>query len=53
MEKRAVWDQLRALREWLESHGAKVKVIYLPPGEYGAKTGLDDFITAAKAAGRS
>ena len=48
MQKRAVWIQLRDLKTWLESLGAKVAIIYLPPGPHGAKVGLDDWIAARK-----
>lgn len=39
MTKRQVWIQLRDLKAWLESHGAIVKIIYLPPGPHGEKSG--------------
>ncbi len=46
IQKRPVWIQLRDLKEWLGTHGAKVFIIYLPPGPNGAKIGLDDWIAA-------
>jgi hypothetical protein len=45
-QKRPVWIQLRDLKGWLETHGGKVSIIYLPPGPHGEKVGLDDFIAA-------
>ena len=48
MQKRAVWIQLRDLKVWLESLGANVLIIYLPPGPHGEKVGLDDWIAARK-----
>jgi hypothetical protein len=44
LQKRAVWVELRNLRDWLESHKADVRIIYLPPGNSGEKVGLDDWI---------
>lgn len=44
----AVWREIRAFREWLEDRGATVKIIILPAGEHGEKTGLDDFIAAQR-----
>ena len=46
LQKRAVWVELRNLKDWLESHGADVRIIYLPPGSSGEKVGLDDWIAA-------
>ncbi len=46
MQKRPVWIQLRDLKEWLETHGAKVFVIHLLPGPHGEKVGLDDFVAS-------
>src|SRR5208282_394355 len=45
-QKRPVWIQLRNLKKWLETRGAIVKILYLPVGPRGQKTGLDDFIAA-------
>jgi hypothetical protein len=53
MEKREVCSALVRLKMFLESRQAKVKVIYLPVGDHGEKTGLDDFIARAKLSGRS
>jgi hypothetical protein len=53
MEKRPVWTQLRDLKEWLETHGARVSLIYLPPGPHGEKVGLDDFIAEQKSGGKT
>jgi hypothetical protein len=44
LRKRAVWLELRNLKDWLESHSADVCIIYLPPGTSGEKVGLDDWI---------
>ncbi|MGE5619061.1 MAG: phage/plasmid primase, P4 family [Sphingomonadaceae bacterium] len=37
---------LRRLRSFLGSRGARVRIIYLPTGEGGAKMGLDDYLAA-------
>jgi hypothetical protein len=44
--KPAVRAALVRLKAFLESRGARVLVIYLEPGEGGAKVGLDDFFAA-------
>jgi hypothetical protein len=41
--KPSVAKSLQRLKAFLEGRGARVKVVYLPPGPEGAKTGLDDF----------
>jgi hypothetical protein len=46
MTKPAVHKSLKRLKGFLESRGADVNVIYLPPGDGGKKTGLDDFFAA-------
>ncbi len=46
MQKAGVHAALARLKEFLESRGAHVFVIYLPPGPDGAKVGLDDFFVA-------
>ncbi len=46
MEKRPVRAALVRLKAFLESRGATVRVIYLPPGPGGVKVGLDDFFAA-------
>jgi hypothetical protein len=46
MDKPPVYLALSRLKAYLESRGANVRVIYLPPGEGGAKVGLDDFLAA-------
>jgi hypothetical protein len=46
MEKRPVHQALGRLKAFLESRGAKVKIVYLPDGKSGAKVGLDDFLAA-------
>jgi putative DNA primase/helicase len=51
MTKQPVWIQLRDLKAWLETHGASVRIVYLPPGENGEKVGLDDYIARLVAAG--
>jgi Domain of unknown function (DUF3854) len=53
MEKRDVAAALARLKPFLESRKATVKMIYLPAGEHGEKTGLDDYIAREKVAGRS
>ena len=44
MEKREVHRALCRLREFLKHRGAEVWLIYLPPGNGGAKQGVDDFL---------
>jgi hypothetical protein len=46
LQKRQVWEALRRLRDLLRRRKARVRVINLPPGEGGAKVGLDDYIAA-------
>jgi Domain of unknown function (DUF3854) len=46
MTKREVYKALVRLKRFLESKGARVKLIYLPAGEGGTKVGLDDFFAA-------
>lgn len=46
MTKPAVAEALERLKTFLEHRGADVMVIYLPPGEGGAKVGLDDYLAA-------
>src|SRR5262249_2345338 len=46
MLKRAVYAALSRLREVLKQRKAHVRLVYLPAGEGGAKTGLDDFLAA-------
>jgi hypothetical protein len=41
--KPQVEHAMRRLEAFLQSRGAIVKIVYLPDGENGAKTGLDDF----------
>jgi hypothetical protein len=53
MTKPAVAGALRRLKALLESHGATVRVIYLPAGAHSRKTGLDDYIASQKAEGQS
>lgn len=48
MEKPAVYHALARLKGFLESRGAKVRVVYLDGGEDGAKVGLDDFFAAGR-----
>jgi hypothetical protein len=43
MTKREVANAFKALAGFLEYRDATVRLIYLPPGEDGAKVGLDDF----------
>jgi hypothetical protein len=44
--KPAVRAALLRLKAFLEHRGAEVAVCYLPPGEGGAKVGLDDYFAA-------
>jgi hypothetical protein len=46
MEKESVYDALVRIAAFLKVRGANVFPIYLPPGEGGSKTGLDDFFVA-------
>jgi hypothetical protein len=41
-----VFAALSRLKAWLESRGAIVRVVYLPPATGGTKQGLDDFFAA-------
>ena len=50
--KREVHAALMRLKAFLESRGAIVRVVYLPPGEGGAKVGLDDWIAGQLATGK-
>ena len=51
--KREVFAALARLKAFLESRGATVKIVYLPGGSHGEKTGLDDFIAGRAHAGRT
>ena len=51
MLKEAVNAALVRLKAFLETRGARVAVIYLPPGEGGVKVGLDDFFAARRTVG--
>ncbi|MCH8993427.1 MAG: DUF3854 domain-containing protein [Chloroflexi bacterium] len=44
MTKHEVYTALVRFRGFLVQRGAKVRIIYLPTGEGGAKVGLDDFL---------
>jgi putative DNA primase/helicase len=46
MRKPEAQTALRRFKQFLESRGAKVSVIYLPNGPHGEKVGLDDFFVA-------
>jgi Domain of unknown function (DUF3854) len=48
MSKREVHVALARFKPFLESRGARVLVVYLPPGPGGAKQGLDDFLAAGR-----
>ena len=48
MEKTEVFSALVRLKTFLENRGADVWIIYLPHGEDGRKTGLDDFLALGK-----
>jgi hypothetical protein len=41
-----VHEAMRRLAAFLASRGAEVLFLYLPPGEYGVKQGLDDYLGA-------
>jgi hypothetical protein len=43
MTKREVYQALKRLKSFLEMRKATVRVVFLPAGENGTKTGLDDF----------
>src|SRR5215218_3194916 len=44
MEKLEVYAALSRLKASLESRRARVSLIYLPPGDSGAKQGVDDYL---------
>jgi hypothetical protein len=46
MEKREVHQALERLSSFLRDRGADIRYIYLPSGEGGVKTGLDDYLAA-------
>src|SRR4051812_26303979 len=46
MEKSEVYAALSRLKAFLENRGAKVRLIYLPAGDGGAKQGVDDYLAA-------
>lgn len=46
MQKPSVHGALVRLKGFLETRGAKVKLVYLPDGEDQKKVGLDDFLAA-------
>ncbi|HUV04776.1 MAG TPA: AAA family ATPase [Armatimonadota bacterium] len=46
MRKPEVQKATMRLKAFLEYRGAKVQLIHLPPGEGGAKNGLDDYLAA-------
>jgi hypothetical protein len=46
MTKREVHAALERLWRLLSGRGARLRVVYLPSGEFGAKTGLDDYLAA-------
>lgn len=48
--KSSVHSALVRLKAYLESRGARVRVIYLPPLPDGGKVGLDDYLAAGHAA---
>jgi Domain of unknown function (DUF3854) len=50
MVKPEVHAALSRFKPFLEHRGAKVAIIYLPPGEAGEKVGLDDFLAAGHTA---
>ena len=46
MQKREVHQALGRFAAFLRRRGADVRIIYLPSGDGGVKTGLDDFLAA-------
>lgn len=46
MTKPGVRDALARLSAFLESRGARVRLVYLPAGPEGGKVGLDDYLAA-------
>jgi hypothetical protein len=46
MTKPQVHQALARLKAFLEQRGAKVRLIYLPPGAQSEKVGLDDYLAA-------
>src|SRR5690606_2222989 len=44
MTKPQVHQALARLKAFLESRGAHIKIVYLPHGKDGSKTGLDDYL---------
>jgi hypothetical protein len=46
MTKPEVHAALVRLKAFLETRGARVQLIYLPPGPQGGKVGLDDYLAA-------
>ena len=53
MEKPNVYAALTRIKALLESRKAKVRLLYLPAGKNGEKTGLDDHIAREKDASRT
>lgn len=51
MLKPQVHAAMERLGSFLESRGAEVAYIYLPPGEAGGKVGADDFLAAGNTTG--
>ncbi|MCC7173443.1 MAG: DUF3854 domain-containing protein, partial [Planctomycetes bacterium] len=48
LTKSAVQQAMWRLRSFLDSKGAKVRVVRLPNGDGGAKVGMDDYIATGK-----
>jgi hypothetical protein len=48
MRKWEVYQALVSLREWLQGKGSTVFLVYLPTGDAGAKTGVDDYLATGK-----
>ena len=46
MTKPQVHQALARLKAFLEQRGARVRLVYLPPGQHGEKVGLDDYLAA-------
>jgi hypothetical protein len=52
MEKESVHMALARFVPVLRQRGARVRIVYLPPGTDGAKVGLDDFLAAGGTRGQ-
>ena len=50
MVKMDVYRALRRFAELLAGRGAEIRIVYLPHGDGGCKTGLDDFLAGGRTA---